>query len=147
MAKSTKKSTEASLLKKISTATVYGKITNEDKVAPKALYRVFGIAVGTKTGSSNYGDWSCFVGEFQAVNLHTGEIFNSSKCFLPEIVDAGILTQLSQAEGGGVKFAFEIGIQPNEDIVIGYEYTAKSLLQVQPNNFLAEMAQEVLALN
>ena len=144
MAKS-KKSQEASLVKKISTATVYGKITNEDKVKPKALYRVFGLAAGTKTGSTQFGDWSCFVGEFQAVNLETGEIFNSGKCFLPEIVESGILAQLSQAEG--VKFAFEIGIKPNEDLGIGYEYTAKSLLQPQANNFLEQMAQEVLALN
>jgi hypothetical protein len=145
MAKS-KKSAEPSLLKKISTATVYGKIKNSDKVEEKSLYRVFGLAVGTKTGTTDYGDWSCFVGEFQAVNIHTGEMFSSSKCFLPEIVEAGIMTQLSQVEKGGVKFAFEIGIKPNEEIVIGYEYTAKSLLQVAPNNFLAEMAEEVLAI-
>lgn len=144
MAKKSEKTVEPSLLKKISTQTVYGKIKNEDKVEPKSLYRVFGLAVGTKTGNTQYGDWSCFVGEFQAVNLATGEVFNSSKCFLPEIVEAGIMTQLSQAES--VKFAFEIGVKPNEEIVIGYEYTAKSLLQAQPNNLLAEMAQEVLAL-
>ena len=144
MAKKSEQTIAPSLVKKISTASVYGKISNEDKVSPKALYRVFGVTAGVKTGETQYGTWTAFVGEFQAVNVETGEVFNSGKCFLPEIVESGILVQLAQAES--VKFAFEIGIKPNEEVAIGFEYTARPLLQPQENNLLSSMAQEVLAI-
>lgn len=112
------------LLSKISMKTI-GADVEASKEGPIALAHVLGIAKGVKTGQSTYGDWTAFVGSFEAVNLETGEIFRAGKCFLPEIATSLLAGALTDAET--VQFALEIGARPAKNAV-GYEYTVTPLI-------------------
>jgi hypothetical protein len=119
-----------------------------------ALAHLFGKANGYKTGSTTYGLYDKFHGEFEAVNLQTGECFVASNLLCPPIMESLIKDALKSAgaEGGKignkalheadiegkdtespVLFAFEIGVKPTakkegaRDIGQGYEYTVKLL--------------------
>ena len=73
------------LLRKISAATVIGgketvlETVMKDKGKSHTLYRVIGIANDAKEGQGKVGfaDWKCLLGNFEATNLLTGEVFRS----------------------------------------------------------------------
>jgi hypothetical protein len=68
---------ETTPLRKINAKTVWGKIKNDDipEKGSKPLFRVIGQAMGTREGDGDYGEWVALVGNFEAVNLATGEVF------------------------------------------------------------------------
>ena len=107
-------------------------ITIDGKQVPRCdgeqtLFRVLGRAVGVKTGTTDFGDFVAFTGDFRATVIATGEVFRSSKVFLPESV-VGMLQAAMQESNAGVEFAFDIGaVEANTPT--GYQYTVKSLIE------------------
>lgn len=114
------------------------------------LADVIGIARGTKSGTSNYGDWSSLIGEFIARPLigdKVGNNYRTGQLFLPDVV----LTMISSMIGNntGVEFAFKIGItavptdgaRPSNT---GYEYTADFLMEPAENDPLETLAAKAL---
>lgn len=125
------------LLGKMSVKSVFGKIKPTEKakdedgddiliVKERAIIRVVGIASGKREGSSDFGDYIEFHGQFQATNLETGEVFRSGKLFLPDICTALIAPTLESANA--VEFAFDLGVK-HATTPIGYEYTAEPLIE------------------
>lgn len=132
------------LLSKLSLKSVYGavniKVLHEGKKTIH-LMRVLGIASGVKTGSSNFGDWLAFTGNFKATNLETGAEFRSGKIFLPTIASGLIEGAIQQAETDSVQFAFDIGVKPVQDRQgkDSYEYTVTPLVEAQDNDPLKQL--------
>lgn len=125
------------LLSKISVKTVCG---NVKELPNENLMRVIGIAKGTFTGTTNFGEYVGFKGQFKAINLATGEEFSSGKLFLPEIAQNLVEGALSETES--VEFAFDLG-KKEADNAVGYEYTIQPLIEAKENNPLALLEQKL----
>jgi len=125
---------EMAMIKKISIAKLGAK---PSKVEPTELIRVWGIATGTVTGESQFGEWVALVGSFKAVNLSDGEVFTSSKCFLPSVASDYLVQYLKNGESS-IEFALQIDSVPSET-AIGYEYVVKPLLEVDEPKALTEL--------
>lgn len=131
------------LITKISPKKIMGKIN-----APKEktfLMQVFGVATGTKVGDGNYGPWEALTGQFRAVNLETGEIFQSGVCHLPTVALNLIIPRIKEDSVNGVEFAFNIGVVP-ADNKVGYEYIAEPLIEAADNDPLELLAKKVMNL-
>lgn len=139
----------SALTKKLSTAKIVGKI-NVRKLPEDGtivnLYTVIGMAVGTKSGTSDFGDWTGLVGQFEAVNLETGERFASANLFLPDVAQGLIEAQLANAENHQVQFAFVIGAMADSNSPVGYSYTAQPILSPDAKDPLADLRASVLQL-
>lgn len=144
---------QVQVLKKISAATVFGKVDLKELLkAPgetiKAM-RVLGLAISSKTGMSSYGEWTALLGQFQASNLATGEVFSGSTLFLPEVALTPILVALSAANTRGVEFAIDVHVKYVNDAKPGgspYEYTFVPLLAPDANDPVSRLAAKVAAL-
>ena len=137
-------------VKKISVATVFGKIDvkavlNAGK--PITVMRVAGQAVGTKSGDSNYGEWTALVGSFIATNPETGEVVEASQLFLPEVALIPIQVALGQAGARAVDFAIEVIVQPSNNTKPGgspYEYSFVNLMAPAENDPMAKLRSLLL---
>ena len=138
-------------VKKLSVATVYGKIdikTIVNASAPVPLMRVFGMAVGTKTGTSAYGDWTALVGRFKAINLDTGEESEASQLFLPEVALIPLKVALAQAGNQSVTFAIDVFAKQATNTKPGgvpYEYTFENIREPSEDDPLVRLAAEIAA--
>lgn len=143
---------QINLIKKISIAKVIGgkpkiasivKFFDENKTASSmVLARFYGSAVGTKTGVSDFGEWTCLTGQFRAINKTTGESFDSGICFLPDVALDLVVGALGQ---GSVDFAFDIGVVLDDDSATGYVYTAIPLMQ-EESNPISRLEEKLAAL-
>ena len=127
------------LKKKLSAKTIVGKVKallpKNDKGeiingSPVALMRVYGICNGIKTGTSTFGEWIAFTGNFKAVRLSDGEVFAGSQLFVPDVVTELLGPVVRAAQGADVEFAFDIGAQGTETEV-GYEYMVQPLMKIE----------------
>jgi hypothetical protein len=138
-------------IKKISVANVYGKIDLKELVnatAPIEVMRVYGLAVGSKSGTSQYGDWTALVGQFEAVNPVSGEVTQSAQCFLPEIALLPILTELAREGAKGVQFGIRLFVKVSNNTKPGgspYEYTFEHMLPPSDNDPMAALRNAVSA--
>lgn len=125
---------------KISVKTVFGKV---EKPAEKfAAIRFLGIARRMSTGESQFGPWVKFHGDFQAINLTTGEEFVAKQALFPAVISDDLAAMLADESVNEASFGFDLYIAPN-DAPIGYEYSAESLIEQQESNPLALLAQSI----
>lgn len=112
-----------------------------------ALCRIWGRASSTKSGHSQFGDWTAFLGDFKAVNYLTGEKFASNKVLLPKLCEEQVMAKLASMgpEARGVEFAYEIGIAIDKDPRSGrgYQYVTKSLTKITGADPLATMEADM----
>lgn len=136
-------------VKKLSVATVYGKIDlkellNADK--PVRVMRVLGQAVSSKSGESAYGRWTALLGRFKATNMDTGEVSEAAQLFLPEVALIPLQVAMS---AGPVTFAIDLYVKPSTNTKPGgsaYEYTWEPVLQTTDADPLRQMEEQILAL-
>lgn len=135
-------------VKKLSVATVCGRV----KVAEgekKSLMRVVGVCIGTKTGTSQYGDWTALEGSFKATNIETGEVVHSGICLLPDVALTQILVARNAANNNPVEFAVDIIVTGDTDPKpgsIGYSYSANWLIESGGDDPLKAIEARLLAL-
>lgn len=130
-----------------------GNIITEVIVSPpRDLYIVFGTADGTRSGTSQYGDWVSFTGEFEARRFSDGRVFKSNECILQKPADALLLNALRDIKkrdpGASVSFAFTIGVRTSQRWVDtnegnSYEYTIRSQIGVTRADPLAHLRNTV----
>lgn len=70
------------IVRKVSPKTVMGKDIRELPI-PSDLFTVIGQASNLRDGMSDYGPWTALVGEFEATNMQTNEVFYGTQLFLP----------------------------------------------------------------
>ena len=138
----------SSLIRKISAKTVCGKTEAPTDKKTVALFIVGGIANKVKTGDSMYGTWTALVGQFEATNVATGEIFIAPQCFLPEPMNGMIAASLEMVDDDdkrinqSVQFAVEVGVK-KADNQIGYEYTASEVMKSDAADPLAAIRETI----
>lgn len=140
---------QVNLQKKISVAKVCGKI-GAARVAKAEngtlkLMRVFGSASGIKTGVSDFGEWRALTGQFRAVNLETGETFDSGVCFLPDVA-LDLVAGAIESGAKGVDFAFDISAVVDESVAVGYSYRASPLIQAEEESAISRLESKMAAL-
>jgi hypothetical protein len=133
--------------KKLSTKSVVGNVKEIRKIAESGegkhvdIMRVMGVAKKLQVGESDNGEWLAFKGNFEYINLITGESHVGSRCFLPAPIDSMVEAQL---EGNtAVEFAFDITVVEVEESATGYEYGAKTILKPSENDPMEMLKQTV----
>ena len=115
----------------------------------KLYMRLVGVVRKYETVTSQYGDSVAFAGEFRAVNLLTGEVYNGGKLFLPNVAESFVYNAFlnqEMVEGfNGLELAFDLGIKPS-NTAMGYEYTVKPLIEQTATDRLAAMLNSLPAL-
>jgi hypothetical protein len=120
---------------------------------PRSLYTVFGVVNGTESGESNYGEWLCFKGSFEAVRTRDRQRFASDKLFLQDPAQGMLLSQFAhmkrQDVGATLGFSFEIGVKPSQRFLEtqegnSYEYTVKSVFKAKSHDPLAALREQVM---
>jgi hypothetical protein len=115
---------------------------------PRSLYRIFGVARDVKHGDSQYGEWTAFLGSFEAIRFSDRQRFQAPQCFLQGASEGLLLDALLSARksdsSATVMFAFDIGVKPSqkwvaEDKGNSYEYTVRTVLSTQQHDPLKEI--------
>jgi hypothetical protein len=104
--------------------------------APVVLYDLYGTINRIKTGHTDKGDWTAFVGRFQAVTPD-GREFDSGKTHIPVLEDL-LYSALTSAQETDPKAAIEIALRvsvkpaPKEKpSATGYEYDVQRLIEAR----------------
>jgi len=112
------------------------------------LFTIFGVANGTVTKESNFGESTAVVGQFEATRLNDGLILRSTKAYLPEPVGSALIEAVNklQANDAGVRFGGIVGIKPSKKSALGYEYTWRQLVKPEEKAALDDMREQVKGL-
>lgn len=121
-------------LKKISTGTVglapkqMNVIATDEKFAgkPVPVMRVYGTARGTKKGTSNFGPYIGFLGEFEAINLCDGQKYRSKTLLLPSLAEQMLADSLDEAKSKSpdafIEFGLDVTAEKNVSAKGGWEF-------------------------
>ncbi len=123
-------------LKKIAIAAVVGKI--EKPKHKETIMRVYGIANASGSMETNFGSSVYITGQIRAINIKTGEQFESAKAFLPDIAIHPIFSALESGVNS-VEFGFDIHVKPSDKGSMGYEYGITPLVAPTTNAPLQEL--------
>lgn len=144
----------ASLLRKISPRTVIaekiGTLAPKEGAPAVDLLKVFGVATGTKTGETQYGEWTALTGMFEAVRVSDGARFQGGACFLPgaagEMLIGALRASKEKDPDASVHFAVMIGVKgiTKRDGTAGYEFTTREIVKVQQADALADLRAKAL---
>ena len=157
------------IVSKISVKSVVGNVPTQDAKAPKMnngtivtdssgtpimetvqrgikqeVMRVYGQCDKIKLGNTTFGETVEFQGQFEAINILTGEIYRGSRLFLPPVLTDMVRNQVLAAGDNGIQFAFDIGIDSANN-AHGYQYTITPLAAPAANDPLEQMKAALLA--
>lgn len=141
------------MLKKLGAKQILGNVrqtvkefcANDGDVIP--AYSVFGTANGVKSGVSQYGDWTAFVGNMEAINHASGERFAAVQCFIPDPLQTILLKGLEEHEN--IEFSFTVKVKRRDDLKEGYEYLVephKQATEADPLEKLRALVPNIPAL-
>jgi hypothetical protein len=105
------------------------------------LCSIAGIASSLKTTPTNFGESTCFIGEFIAVNLQTGEVFKSNRAYFPKLIEEEMTGPVNAKEN--VEFAFRLSILPDEKSNTGYVYYNEPVHKIQDSDQLKSLAEKI----
>lgn len=122
------------IIRKITTKLVSGGVDFDALVKSESkredLLKVWGIANRAKPGSSEYGDYVRFSGQFRATDLRTGAEYASGSCILPGVAQDLLAGALDKEEAESVQFAFMVSVRYEPSAVVKYVYEVESLLPI-----------------
>lgn len=148
------------ITKKLSTATAFGKAPAiraalaacADGVDSVHLYRIIGMASGTKAGESANGEWCAVMGQFKShrVEVVDGKetVFDvvSGQCFLPDAAMNLVSPVVSGLDRGeSMEFAFDIGARTDAASATGYIFTCSPVIAPDSSDPLAMLEQKIQA--
>lgn len=157
------------IIPKITMKTVGAQPGPRSVTAKSDLVHIYGRADRVNEGQTVYGIFHKYKGLFKAVNLSTGEVFQSNNLLLPEIADGILLDGMLAAgatlgkekdaknaekvgervKGEPIEFALCIGVIPQDSkdgTGRGYQFTAKPLFESQAADPLAGIESRMKAL-
>lgn len=135
----------ATLITKLSTKTVFGKIDIvelKELKKPMPIMRIYGIAKRVIAGTTTFGDYIGFAGMFEAINKKTGEKFAAGKCYLPDCV-ANMLSAEFVKDIESIRFGFDIEVIFDDNVPCKYQYRSTPLIQPKEDNPIALLSGEL----
>lgn len=132
------------LLKKLTVKTVCGEFPFPTPEKPKIkLATIGGIVTGAGVKTTDYGDSWRLSGQFLAFNVLTGERFESSVSYLPDVVSEPLAAAV-RATNQPVEFAVEVGVQFDRSVATRYTYYAETVREISQAPALAGIEREML---
>jgi hypothetical protein len=116
--------------------------------APRDIAHIYGTVRKYETVTTNYGDSLKFTGEFEGVNLKTGEVTKSFKCFVPTVLEDLLAAALDAKQDGDadLQFGVCIGVEVNDKPGgTGYIFTVRPLVQTVARDALADLRDKMRA--
>lgn len=122
----------STLLKKISASNLMGvvaKLVRETMEVgdTKIAYGVAGICDSLEEGTGTLGDYTAFCGEFDAINYVTGETFSAPKVYVPNVLEARLLTDLKDMRGACKEMEKKTVVALSATIEFAYTVAIKRL--------------------
>jgi len=115
------------------------------KTKPVAVLRVWGIASVATPGTSQYGNYVKFGGEFGAINLVSGDEARSQALVLPGVAEGVVKALFDKAakDGGAAQVGVEICAEENISAKGGtkFRWVVKPLFEYKGEDALSEMAK------
>ena len=105
--------------------------------------RLIGIATGSKSGVSQYGDWTALIGSFQFVNPE-GEIVRAVQAFGPDLVIQPVVAQLASGSQS-VTVAVDVFAVPSEKSPAGWNYVCSAAIEETETDPLALLMAKTTA--
>lgn len=109
--------------------------------APRLLMRVLGVVVDYKLGTTTYGEFIKFAGNFAAINSE-GAKFRSNALILPGPADTLTLDAFKAGEGSPIELAFDIMVIPDGG-ERGYKFQVQPLMEQKQADPLAQLENQV----
>lgn len=122
--------------KKLSAKIIVGKRIGKID-APKDLFTVIGIATGTKTGQSNYGEWVGLRGQFEVTRCEDGKVLQAPLMILPDAAMAAL-----ESSAWPSQFAFLVRVVPSANGA-GFEYEVDQIVAPQSHDPLSVLRNAV----
>jgi len=131
---------QAEILRKITLKTVgFDKAGITDALGDQKsveLCRVVGVTTNAAPGQTDLGEFLKLHGQFRAINVHTGEVFESTVAILPNFIAQSLAAAL---EGSSeVEFGLSIGAKTAKSVT-GYEFTVRPLVEAKPSDKMAAL--------
>jgi len=137
-------------LRKLSIKAVCGeqdlqRILTEKKIA---LCDIFGIANRTKIVESDYGNAIRFIGQFRAVNLETGELFTSTRLYLPSMLEEELSSAMAQAAKNqdtqvNAEFGVRVFVLYDKSLATKYYYDVENIIAPQKTDAIEDLMARV----
>lgn len=126
--------------RKLSVATVYGKVKVKDipKDGQIHVMRIAGTASDSVSGESPFGRWESLKGEFAAINIETGERFVGVNAFVPGALGEMLIEQVKagvkENVGFSLKFSVDVFVAVSPRDENKYEYVTKPVIETTAGN-------------
>lgn len=142
------------VLKKISTSTVFGRVTAEmiktlkEEGTEIFVGRFYGVANDFATGQTQFGVWTALVGSFRAVDGGSGEVCQGPTLLLPMGICEQVAIEITaqKKEGKAPSIALSADIYIKHRVIAGedkYEYIARTGEVAQPEDPLEIVARSL----
>lgn len=140
---------EAETLRKITVGTIEAQPDIEELLKKEGkrmdLADFIGIATKAKPGSSDFGPFVAFLGQFQAKNLSTGNLYTSRKIILPKFIEEELFGAFDADGNGNVEFAFRLSAKYDKEAATKYVYEMKSIIKPKENAQFTELLTRAAA--
>lgn len=103
------------------------------------LCDLYGVATKAKPGSSDYGPFVAFLGQFRAKRLADGQEFDSRKIIFPAFIEEELYGAFGEDNTGNVEFAMRISAKYDADAATKYVYEMKPIIKPKENAQLADL--------
>lgn len=113
------------------------KATVSEENPTAELLKVVGVTTSAKAGQTDKGEFLRLMGTFRAVNMQTGEVFDSPQAILPSFISDSLAEALKASPE--VEFAILIGAKHDPDSITGYMYTVRPLIETKPSDKMAAL--------
>lgn len=126
--------------RKLSVATVYGKVKVKDIPTGGQVHvmRIAGTASDSVSGESAFGRWESLKGEFAAINIETGERFVGVNAFVPGALGEMLIEQVKagvkEDVGFSLKFSVDVFVTVSPRDENKYEYVTKPVIETTAGN-------------
>lgn len=127
------------LVSKLTIKTMKAQPKSGEVTEPKMIATLYGRCSDKKIGTSDYGEFIRFKGEFEGVNADTGDSFRSGDMIVPGILESLLDSAITVDENNAVDFAVEVWVEPSDRSMTGYTYNIKPLIKPQESDALAEL--------
>lgn len=127
------------LVSKLTIKTMKAQPKSGEVTEPKMIATLYGRCTNKKIGTSDYGEFIRFKGEFEGVNADTGDSFRSGDMIIPGILESLLDSTISVDENNAVDFAVEVWVEPSDRSMTGYTFNIKPLIKPQESDALAEL--------
>lgn len=102
------------------------------------LLRVVGVTTSAAPGQTDLGEFLKLHGTFKAINVHTGEAFESTVAILPNFIAQSLAAALESSPE--VEFGLSIGAKTAKSVT-GYEFTVRPLVEAKPSDKMAALIE------